>query len=127
VRDERSRGADQYAHHRPLHPYHLLSRIGTPSPCRDHPPDAVLLLHSSAERLCLALATGRTVSPRRTGNRTSPRSHALDFERANAIGSYWANSKTRIFAELLIDCEEDRMLRVVLVGMLPEGGQASSR
>lgn len=30
-----------------------------------------------------------------------------DFDRADAIGSYWANPKTRTFAELLIDCEED--------------------
>ncbi|HEU4847398.1 MAG TPA: hypothetical protein VFT03_04310 [Rubrobacteraceae bacterium] len=36
------------------------------------------------------------------------------------IGSYWGNPKTRTFAELLIDCEEDRVLRAVLVGMLRE-------
>jgi hypothetical protein len=40
-----------------------------------------------------------------------------DFD---VIGSSWANPKTRIFSELLIDCEEDRTLRVVLVGMLRE-------
>lgn len=37
-----------------------------------------------------------------------------DFERADVIGSYWANPETRSFAELLIDCEEDRTLRAVL-------------
>jgi len=43
-----------------------------------------------------------------------------DFERADAIGSYWGNPKTRTFAELLIDYEEDRTLRAVLVGVLRE-------
>jgi hypothetical protein len=42
------------------------------------------------------------------------------FDRADAIGSYWGNGKTRAFAELLIDCEEDRTFRAVLVGMLTE-------
>ena len=43
-----------------------------------------------------------------------------DFDRVGAIQSCWANPKTRTFGELLIDCEEDRTLRVVLGGMLRE-------
>jgi hypothetical protein len=42
-----------------------------------------------------------------------------DFERADRIGEFWGNPNTRIFAELLMDCEEDRTLSV-LVGMLRE-------
>ena len=34
-----------------------------------------------------------------------------DFERADRIGEFWGNPKTRTFAELLIDCEEDRTLQ----------------
>jgi hypothetical protein len=34
-----------------------------------------------------------------------------DFDRADAICSYWGNPATRTFAELLIDCEEDRTQR----------------
>ena len=34
-----------------------------------------------------------------------------DFDRADRIGEFWGNPRTRTFAELLIDCEEDRTLR----------------
>jgi len=54
--------------------------------------------------------------------------HALmlpDFERADRIGEFWGNPKTRTFAELLIDSEEDRVLRAVLVGMLWESDECA--
>ena len=43
-----------------------------------------------------------------------------DFERSDRIGEFWGYPQSRTFAELLIDYEEDRTLRAVLVGMLRE-------
>ena len=43
-----------------------------------------------------------------------------DLERADRIGESWGYPQSRAFAELLIDSEEDRTLRAVLVGMLRE-------
>jgi hypothetical protein len=41
-----------------------------------------------------------------------------DYERVATIGEYWANPKTRAFADLPIECEENSAARAILGGML---------
>ena len=84
------------------------------------------------------IVTNRKAGPRRHRRQRSeperldalgpaPRAELLrvlmlpDFERADRIGEFWGYPESRAFAELLIDCEEDRVLRAVLVGILREG------
>jgi hypothetical protein len=43
-----------------------------------------------------------------------------DFDRARRIGDFYAEPRSRTFAELLIDCEEDPNARSVVIGMLRE-------
>jgi hypothetical protein len=47
-----------------------------------------------------------------------------EFDRADRIGEFWSYPESRTFAELLIDCEEDRALRAMLVGMLREADRS---
>jgi hypothetical protein len=48
-----------------------------------------------------------------------------DFDRIEVIGDYWANPKTRPFAKLLLECEENRAARQLLVGTLQARHQSS--
>lgn len=50
-----------------------------------------------------------------------------DYERAGRIGEFHGNPKTRRFAQLLIDAEEDPYLRAVLVGILREADPPPDR
>lgn len=43
-----------------------------------------------------------------------------DFLRVDRIGEFWGHPATRNFGELLIDLEEDKAARAVVVGMLRE-------
>jgi hypothetical protein len=42
------------------------------------------------------------------------------LERAERIGEFWSYPKSRTFAELLIDLEEDKAARAVVFGLLAE-------
>jgi hypothetical protein len=50
-----------------------------------------------------------------------------DFDRADAIGTFWGNPETRTFGELLIDLEEDRYAKAMIWGLLKEMVQAAPR
>jgi hypothetical protein len=43
-----------------------------------------------------------------------------DYDRAARIGDYWADPRSRTFAELLMDAEEHPATRGLLIGMLHE-------
>jgi hypothetical protein len=46
--------------------------------------------------------------------------HEVARAGSERIGEFWSYPESRTFGELLIDCEEDRALRPVLVRMLSE-------
>jgi len=60
----------------------------------------------------------RTLRERLDALGPAPRAELLhvlilpDFDRADRIGEFWGNPKTRTFGELLIDSEEDKAARL---------------
>jgi hypothetical protein len=44
-----------------------------------------------------------------------------DLDRAERIREFWSYPQSRTFADLLNDCEKNRTLRAVLVGMRDSG------
>ena len=46
-----------------------------------------------------------------------------DFERAARIGEFWSYPQSRSFGELLIDLEQDRTARALVIGMLREANR----
>jgi hypothetical protein len=65
----------------------------------------------------IASLSGAHIPPRTS---SAPRGSASSGDTSRA-----RYQQSRAFAELLIDCEEDRTLRAVLVGMLREGRPAN--
>jgi hypothetical protein len=85
------------------------------------------------ERFAIHFAFERRLRERLDALGPAPRAELLhvlilpDFERADRIGEFWGHLESRAFAELLIDCEEDRTLRAVLVGMLRDADRRRDR
>jgi hypothetical protein len=50
-----------------------------------------------------------------------------DFDRADAIGTFWGHPETRTFGELLIDLEEDKAARAVVGVACGDGAEADRR
>jgi hypothetical protein len=89
------------------------------SPCEAREFDGVGSSHEARRARARAPGTSRHPRPG-SPRRTAPGPHAPRPGAAERIGEFWSYPQNRTFAELLIDCEEDRTLQVVLVGMLRE-------